>query len=208
MPELFNAPKTHPAKKISGSPVTATPSSSLSSFMVKPNGIRFETQEAKEEIFLLMRQHPIRNVGWILATLGLVLLPGFIVPLFLAASIIPADFPPGYFVVLPLLWYLGVFGFAFTNFLHWYFNVYILTSERVVDIDWVNLLYKRLSSTHLANIQDVTYRQSGFIGSLFDFGNVYIQTAGTDPNFEFDAVPKPNFVVTEINKVLKKGKTV
>ncbi len=169
--------------------------------MVRPDGIRFETQEEQEEILLLMRQHLVTNLSWVLAAVGLILLPMFLVPLILTSKSLPADLPPGYLIILPIIWYLGVFGYMFTNFLHWYYNVYIVTNERVVDIDWLSLLYKRLSSTQLTNIQDVTYNQSGILDSFFDFGTVLIQTAGTEPNFEFEAVPKPDHVVREINRI-------
>lgn len=206
MPELYK--KTSNQKKYKTPSVRTTSTRSmLSSFIVRPNGFRFETQEEKEEILLFMRQHPIVLVGGIIATVGLFLLPGLLVSLLFGSGLLPSSIPPGYFFVLPLLWYLGLWGFAFTNFLHWYYNVYVVTNERVVDIDWISLLYKQLSSTQLEKIQDVTYKQGGVLDSFFDFGNVFIQTAGTEPNFEFEAVPKPNEVVEEINRILEERRT-
>lgn len=209
MPEIFSSPKNTHSKAVAkpdNIPVsTLGPvAQALSAFMVRPDGIKFETQEAKEEILLFMRRHLITNVPWVFSSLVLLVIPLIIVPLLVGTQTLPAGLPPGYFLILPLLWYLGTFGFVLVNFLHWYFNVYIVTNERVVDIDWENLLYKQISSTQLEKIQDVTYKQGGIIDSFFDFGNVYIQTAGTEPNFEFDAVPKPEHVVRQINAILEK----
>ena len=125
----------------------------------------------------------------------------------LSADIASFSIPPGYIVVAPLLWYLFTFGFALSNFLHWYFNVYIVTDKRVVDIDWYSLLYKQLSSTDLDKIQDVTYKQGGILDSFFDFGTVLVQTAGTEPNFEFEEVPQPEHVVRQINEIVGQNKT-
>lgn len=214
MPEIFtaNTPVTDPP------PVAATasakqkglnrlfPGGALSAFMVKPRGIRFETQETEEEILLLLRAHPVTNSNWIFITLVLIGVPFFFGPFLLRLNILPSGIPAGYFIMLPFLWYLGTVGYAFTNFLKWYFNIYIVTNRRVVDIDWLNLLYKQISSTQLEKIQDVTYKQGGILDSFFDFGNVFIQTAGTEANFEFIAVPQPEKVVRQINEILEKHK--
>ena len=201
MPELY---KRTNKKEKQPAPLKPTRHKMMSAFMVQPDGIRFETQQEEEKILLFMRQHPIINVGWVLASIAMFILPFFIVPLILSLGVVPSELPPGYFLVLPLLWYLGAFGFAFTNFLKWYYNVYIVTNERIVDIDWISLLYKQLSSTQLEKIQDVTYKQGGILDSFFDFGNVLIQTAGTEPNFEFEAVPRPAEVVQEINRIIER----
>ncbi len=217
MPEIFSNPskkeektdKTTAAVTTEKLPTTNTPPSGngfLSAFMVKPDGVRFETQEDKEEILLFMRAHPITNLSWIFVTFVFLITPGFLLPLIISSFNIGISLPPGYFIVLPYLWYLAVVGYAFTNFLYWYFNVYIVTNQRIIDIDWLNLLYKKLSSTHLDKIQDVSYKQGGIMDSFFDFGNVFIQTAGTDPNFEFESVPHPDKVVREISQIVQNTK--
>ncbi|MBI4999751.1 PH domain-containing protein, partial [Candidatus Gottesmanbacteria bacterium] len=102
-----------------------------------------------------------------------------------------------------ILWYLVTFGFALVSFITWYFNVYIVTNERIVDVDFLHLLYKELSSTRIARIQDVTYKLGGVFRALFDFGDVFIQTAGTEPNFDFLAVPHPEAVVRKIAELME-----
>lgn len=209
MPEIFTSKPVEQPKtaKEAGVPKTGKPPTpqGFSAFMERPRGIHFETQEPEEEILLLMRRHPVTNVSWVTMMLILISLPLFIGPLLIGFGLIPPEVPAGYYIVVPFLWYLGVVGIAFTNFLRWYFNVYIVTSDRVVDIDWLSLLYKQLSSTQLEKIQDVTYNQGGILDSFFDFGNVLIQTAGSEPNFEFEAVPKPERVVRQIHKILEKS---
>lgn len=208
MPEIFKAGNTKDTKPQSVSPQvvmeeSVNHSSALSSYIFRPTGITFETQETQETILLFLRQHPITNLGWLLGTFVLMLLPWVLTPIIVGIRLIPENMPKGYFVVIPLLWYLGTVGYAFTNFLHWYYNVYIVTDERVVDIDWISLMYKQISSAQLDKIQDVTYKQGGILDSFFDYGNVLIQTAGTDPNFEFESVPKPAKVVQQINHIIE-----
>jgi uncharacterized membrane protein YdbT with pleckstrin-like domain len=175
----------------------------LSSYLIKPYGIHFETQETEEEILIFLREHPIVNVGWITMAIILILLPLTLIPLLMNDLLFLKNLPPGYYVVLPFLWYLGIFGYIFTNFMQWYFNVYIVTNKRVVDIDWYNLLYKKLASAQLEKIQDVNYLQGGLVESFFDYGSIHIQTAGTEPNFDFEHIPQPDHVVREINEILE-----
>lgn len=201
MPDIFNAKQ----QKV---PLEKTKNNFLAAFMVHPKGIHFETQQDNEEVFLLMRQHPITNLSWIMASLVLLCLPLLVGPIFFQINWSSLKLPTGYYLILPLLWYLGTTGYVFANFLTWYFNVYIVTNERIVDIDWYGLLYKQLSSTQINKVQDVTYKQGGVLDTFFDFGTVLIQTAGTDPNFEFERVPKPNQVVEQINHIIENQKNI
>ena len=210
MPEIFNIHQQSTDKALKSvkpagvKPVEKPKNHFLSAFMVKPDGVRFETQEANEQVLLLMRRHPVTNLGWIFSASILFLLPMFITPIVIRFGLNLLHLPTGYYVILPLLWYLGSCGYTLISFLNWYFNVYIVTNERVVDVDWYGLLYKQLSSTQLAKIQDVTYKQSGILDTFFNFGTVFIQTAGTEPNFEFTAVPKPHQVVEQINEIIER----
>ncbi|MBI5619560.1 PH domain-containing protein [Candidatus Gottesmanbacteria bacterium] len=169
----------------------------LTCFAVNPKGIRFETQEAKENVVLFLRQHLVVNVGWIALIALMVLAPTLFFPFFLRYTPMP-QLPIGYFVVGTVFWYVATFGFALANFLYWFFNIYIVTNERIVDIDFLYLLYKQFSQAELTRIQDITYTTGGIFAALFNYGNVYIQTAGELPNLEFEKVPHPEQVVETI----------
>lgn len=162
----------------------------LSAFSFYPDGIDFETRESEEEVILFLRQHAIVNIPWILVAFLMILAPFFVssLPLF---ELIPANFK----FIFVLVWYLVTTAFVLEKFLTWFFNVYIVTDERIVDIDFYNLIYKEVSDAKIDNIQDVTYNMGGVIRTLFNYGNVFVQTASEVPNFEFLAVPKPDKAV-------------
>jgi hypothetical protein len=97
-----------------------------------------------------------------------------------------------------------VFGtIMLAGFINWFFNVYIVTNERIVDVDFINILYKQVSSTRLNLIQDVTVKTGGVVRAFFDYGDVFVQTAGTEANFDFHAVPHPQQVAHEIEKLME-----
>ena len=178
----------------------------LTCFAVNPKGVRFETQQEEEEVILFLRQHIITNIFWVLAAIVMILAPTVVLPFLLRFLRLPINLPPGYFVIGTLFWYVVTFGFILGNFLRWFFNIYIVTNQRVVDIDFVHLLYKEFSEARIDKIQDLTYRSGGVFAAFFNFGDVYVQTAGELPNFEFGSVPRPERVVETIALLIKKAK--
>jgi len=171
----------------------------LTSFAWFPPQIAFATQKEKEKVILLIRQHWITNVGWILLAIIFAIFPTIF--LFYQDQIIPADYFLREPQVLPLcviIWYLLVTGFIFSQFLNWYFNVNIVTTERIIDVDFHNVLYKNVSEAELERIQDVTHKNVGTLSVLFDYGAVMIQTAAEFSDIEFLRVPNP----AEIHKII------
>jgi len=60
-----------------------------------------------------------------------------------------------------------------------------------VDVDVHGILIREITETRLELVEDISYKQIGFIPSLFDYGEVHIQTAGSQQNIEFDKAPNP-----------------
>lgn len=175
----------------------------LSAFALKPADIHFETQEPAEIVELFLRQHPIVNVPWIAVSVIMLIAPTIVFP-FAAAFLRSAiTIPLPYIIVGTAFWYLATFGIAFSNFLHWFFNIYIVTNERIVDIDFKYLLYKHFSMAELNKIQDLSYEEKGLLSTIFDYGNVLVETAGELPNVEFEFVPHPEKVVEEIRSLIE-----
>ena len=173
----------------------------LTCFAVNPDGIRFETQEEEEKVILFLRQHIIVNVGWVLITLILLVAPMGLIPFVLQSFPFPLANHPGYVVVGMAFWYVATFGFALASFIHWFFNIYIVTNERIVDIDFIHLLFKQFSQAEISKIQDISYSTGGIFATVFDYGNVLIETAGEFPNLEFASVPHPEKVVEAIRSL-------
>ncbi|MBP7876253.1 hypothetical protein KA012_04635 [Candidatus Woesebacteria bacterium] len=172
-------------------------SNPLEAFLPKPIHTAFATQEDEEQLILLLRRHPVTQVGWIVIAV--------------IAAIIPVIYNPGsFFTFLPagysfavtVGWYAAVMMFVLQSFLTWYYNVLIITDERVVDVDFISLLYRSVTSAKISNIEDVTSTAGGALQTVFDFGNVTVQTAGAKPEIEFSDVPHPNKIVELFNELL------
>lgn len=173
-----------------------------------PTGVCFETQNDDEQVILFLRSHPVTNLHWIGLVTVLFFIPFFWIefPLLSSLSLLVR-------LALTVFWYMSLAFFAFEQLLVWFYNVYIVTNERVIDVDFYGLLYKDVKTAQISHIEDVSYSQRGLLSSFFDFGNVTIETASEQRSdnseegsaaFVFVAVSNPNDVVKVISELIEK----
>ncbi|OGG17148.1 hypothetical protein A3D78_03720 [Candidatus Gottesmanbacteria bacterium RIFCSPHIGHO2_02_FULL_39_14] len=200
MPEIFVSPASPQTPKANGKVNSPNP---LSAFMFMPQGVSFENQEQDETIVLLLRKHFITNLPWLFISVVLLLIPVTFFPFVVINNLIP-QLPIAFFRLVAPVWYLFTGSYILVNFLMWYFTISIVTTERILDIDFINLLNKKVAETRLSKVEDVTQRSGGFFEAFFDYGNVIVQTAGTEPVFLFQSVPKPQQIVRIIHQLLER----
>jgi hypothetical protein len=176
----------------------------FSSFCQNPKGLSFRNQEKDETILLFLRKAFITNFKWITFSLALLFLPVFIVP-FVNLSKPIFSFPIMYIIYFAALYYVLVFSYIYVNFITWYFNIGLITNIRVLDIDFSGLIYKNIAATKISLVQDVSFEQTGVGRIFFDFGDLFVQTAGTLDNFDFNAVPHPENAVQIIEDLIGKN---
>ena len=171
----------------------------LAMYASRPRGVSFDGQERGEEVILLLRAHVVTLILPALQIIFLAILPFIISPVlsFVRVDVLSL-LSAGQVFWLIVFWYLVVFGFTFYKFIFWYFNVYLLTNERIVDFDFRGILNVQISFTTLSHVEDVSPKTVGFLGTFFNYGSVYVQTAAEKPEFEFENVPMPDNVAHEI----------
>ncbi len=209
MNDIFVAPKNKPnleEKKLNSIVKGSDDVNALSAFCKNPKGVFFQTQKSDESIILFLRSHFIINLSWIVMGLALIIIP-LLVLFFLprlGINFLSSSQAFRYTVIYVLFYYLIVFSFLFVSFLHWFYNVFLVTSQRVVDIDYSDIVVHNIAVTSLSHVQDVSYTQSGFISTLFNFGDLFAQTAGTETNFEAYSIPKPREATHIIGDIIGK----
>lgn len=159
----------------------------LASFTYFPDKVDFLNKDPQEKVVLLLRRHPITNISWVLLTFILLLAPGF-----LSVIEVFEKLPGDYKLLIVSVWYLLTFAFAFEKFLVWFFSVNIVTDERVFDVDFSSLVYREMTDAEIDQIQDVTVQIGGGIRTIFNYGDILIQTAAEVPRIIFDSVPEPD----------------
>lgn len=176
--------------------ILGTTRHSLSSFLVSPKIFTFEERDAEEEIILVLRRHWFTNVRWILIAIFMAM-----APIIFQSVPLLAYFPPNYQFIALLFWYLITFIYVFEQFLSWYFNVCIITDERVIDIDFNNLLIKKFADAKISMIQDVSSHIIGVTQTLFNYGTVDVQTAAEVPEITFELIPNPEKVIKVLQQL-------
>ncbi len=78
--------------------------------------------------------------------------------------------------------------------LDWQNDMYIVTPDRVIDIEKIPIIFEHRREANLSRIQNVRYTQSSFTAKQLDFGNVLLETAGLTGRLTFDNVPHPEQV--------------
>ena len=92
-----------------------------------------------------------------------------------------------------VLWIL--FFIVWTNY---YFDVFILTDRRIIYISQKSLFSRRISSSRLDRVQDVSAEVSGMMPTFLNYGNIYVQTAAEEKEFAIHDIPNPDIVKDRI----------
>lgn len=181
----------------------------FSSYIENPTDCNFEGQDAEEKILLLLRAHPVTNLQWIIPAILIFFVPFFIPKALFLINLDLSAIPQSFSVVFLIINYLLVLTIVFEGFLYWYFNVYIVTDKNLIDVDFHSILFKNIDVAPLRNIEDTSSSMGGILSSVFNYGNVFIQTAGASKNIEFISVPRPHhvadFILDEAHKIHGRG---
>jgi uncharacterized membrane protein YdbT with pleckstrin-like domain len=106
-----------------------------------------------------------------------------------------------YFAFLILLW-VGFFV-EWTNFM---LDTWILTDERLIDVEQVSLFSRKVSTLSLDRVQDITITEAGFLETFFGIGVVLVQTAGEAQEFRIYGIKDPSHVKDLIQRAYRQGR--
>lgn len=163
-----------------------------------------------EKVILKIRKHPLVFFMDSFFCFVLLLLPfgAWAVIVFFDIQVeIPEESIIGLIGVLGAsLYFLYALLFFLFSFFTYFLDRWIVTEKHIIDINQTSLFSRTVAKQEISRIQDVTAEVKGFFQTVFDFGNVYIQTAGEQERFLFENVPDPNGIVNTIMKVVDQAK--
>lgn len=170
------------------------------------SNIHFRGQRNDEEIIIVVRRHWFN----ILQQLFLIFL--MVAFIFGSLTYLPILFP-----ILStssahdiLMFVTNSFAIVtwITFFLIWidyYFDVWIITTRRIVNIEQKGLFIRTVSEVEFDKIQDITTEVKGIIPTFLNFGNVFVQTAAEKERFTFRQVPDPYTIKDLLMNLEEKG---
>jgi uncharacterized membrane protein YdbT with pleckstrin-like domain len=138
-----------------------------------------------EEVIRVVRKHWASFIWPVVKTFLILIIP-FALSAFLFSNYIG--------VIIFFVWVSVGLGYGLYQWICWYFDHFIITNLRIVNIDQKTLFARSVSESGLSNIQDVTYEINGFLASLFNYGTVKVMTASNNDSLEMAAIEKPKEV--------------
>lgn len=158
-----------------------------------------------EYIINEVRRHPIGLIPIIgiaifmvlLVIVGLIAYPSFelssngTIPPF-GSIVLPA-------VLLIVLFLLGGY-IAVWVYLN---NKFFLTNESVVQEIQTSLFARNEQTVSLINIEDASFRQTGLLQTLFDYGSIRLSTEGDETTYRFNYVSNPKKQIATLNNAVE-----
>jgi membrane protein implicated in regulation of membrane protease activity len=152
----------------------------------------YELELREGEYFAsVMRKHWFVLVAHIIPFLLALIAP------FLLLSIIPAssvtDATIAIIVFFGALWVLIGLMVVFTIWTNYYLDLWIVTNQRLIDIEQRTLFNREIKTLRMETVQDVQVDVEGIIQTFLSFGTLRVQTAGTGgTDAKIVGIPHPN----------------
>jgi uncharacterized membrane protein YdbT with pleckstrin-like domain len=163
------------------------------------------SRQPGEKLVLFLRRHWIILVSRWFIFAGLALIPlGFYAFIYYNYFwILEHSFLYPMLLLLASAYYLFIMLFFFNSFIDYYLDVWIVTDQRIINIEQRGMFNREIAEHDLDKIQDVSGLQKGFFQTLFSYGDVHVQTAGEIQRFIFRQVDNPFDIVRQINKLMQ-----
>jgi membrane protein YdbS with pleckstrin-like domain len=148
-------------------------------------GLPFDLQ-SDEQVVLRVRRHNI----FLYSKLFLVTLVAVIV----AIPLVIVFFP------LAIIWIVAVLVYAYFIWYRYHYDEWIVTNQRIIDSLKNHWFHHQMSSADLINVQDMSIVKSGFLATIYNFGDLRCETAGTEQQFVMKNIPNPQKVLDVVDE--------
>ncbi len=154
--------------------------------------------DPNEQLVCEIRKHPfglfiIYFTGFIIASI--ILLVAIVVSSLLTGDVLStgtdvSSIRPAIVIIGVFLSGLAIIG-AFIGGFIYRSNVVLVTSEKIAQVLYRNIIDRKISQLSIGDIQDVTVRQDGIFARIFNYGTLIIETSGEQQNYNFTYTPSP-----------------
>lgn len=155
--------------------------------------------EPGEQLVIVVKKHPIGIIGiYLEALIGLLAVFGLL--LALVPSFFTGLSASAYRIAVAII----IFGltiliiYLFTATYVYRQSRMLVTDRSLVQVLQKGLFIRKVSRLSMSNVEDVSAEERGILSSIFDYGTLVVQTAGTLDNFIFPYCPKPTKFADQI----------
>ncbi len=163
--------------------------------MPSSSNYSFHGQQPNETVKAVFKRHPWSYLHSAIKLLIFLLVP-WIVFLF-------SGFSRPFSVTALVIGLVGLIWAVLIIYL-WNANVVILTDRRVMIIDLKNPISRQVTEVPLKNIQDSYFESRGLLKTIFGYGDIILQTAGSrESNIVLKNLDAPYDVQQLISRTIK-----
>ena len=131
---------------------------------------------------------------------GMTLVPVFFPGFFASANQSVMLFAQNFFM-------LAIWIYIWMIWIDYYFDIWIITTQRIVNIEQKGMFTRKVSEMEYCKIQDISTEVTGFIPTVLNYGDVTVQTAGEQEDFVFRTVSDPYGIKNIIIGMSKKSES-
>jgi hypothetical protein len=153
----------------------------------------FPGQHDGESVELVFRQHPVVMRYYLIY--GLLAILVAVTPLLIwPLSNLAIEAALGAPLLVLLYW--------FYHWIGWFYSIYVVTNERIIEIKQSGLFNRRVTEFGLDKIQNVNYHITGLEAVVLHYGNITVQTYVGD--LEMKKIHKPVHVHKEMVDIIRR----
>lgn len=78
-------------------------------------------------------------------------------------------------------------------------DIWVLTNQRLIDSFKRHWFHHDMSSADLVNVEDMSIQREGLLETMFNYGDVRCETAGTAGSFVLAAIPDPSGMLARLD---------
>ena len=78
-------------------------------------------------------------------------------------------------------------------------DVWVVTNQRIIDSTKYNWIKQRIASADLVDVEDISVVRDGLLATMFNYGDLRVQTAGEIGNFVLAGIPGPSKVLAVVD---------
>lgn len=159
----------------------------------------FEGKKEGEEVIIFLHRHWFTIVSRVIFIVAAAFLP-FVFLIALGQFILTYNL----IALFAFLWgayYLFLWYSLFYTLTMYALDCWIVTNMRIIDSRQHGFFNRIVSELSIGNIQDVSFNIEGAIPTMMNYGDVQVQTAGSEKHFHFLQIPKPQEVKDEIMRI-------
>ena len=161
-----------------------------------------------EYVILDIKRHPIGMllpIGMTALLVAAILLFAAIYPSIADSSLVVMPSPPAVFGMALLFCVLVVLGGATALWVYLQ-NQFYMTNESVIQEIQESLFSRHEQTVSLGSIEDASFRQSGILQTMFDYGTIRLSTEGDETTYIFHYVTNPKRQIAILNNAIESFK--